>query len=218
MARSVKREHLSTSMHPSIRSSLRCLLRSVERRCAKEGRGVWLSALKLRGWSDTEFKKKKTWPRTREPWHVTWSPALGIRRTVRDSHPGARNEQRAKLGVHAPRCLMDHKADGITREKLMHSVSVRIIFGNNPNTEDYAGKKEILVVVVGDGVPISSILFFRVKNKCKKQMLGRAGSKRKQVLVFDFIVKHGQRQRKMRQKVKEHFRFSHNRTFQGHRK
>lgn len=36
----------------------------------------------------------------------------------------------------------------------MHSVSVRIIFGNNPNTEDYTGKKEILVVVVvvvGDG-------------------------------------------------------------------
>lgn len=65
-------------------------------------------------------------------------------------HPGARNEQRAKLGVHAPRCLMDHKADGIKREKLMHSVSVRIIFGNNPNTEDYTGKKEILVVV-GDG-------------------------------------------------------------------
>lgn len=30
----------------------------------------------------------------------------------------------------------------------MHSVSVRIIFGNNPNTEDYTGKKEILVVVV----------------------------------------------------------------------
>lgn len=51
----------------------------------------------------------------------------------------------------------------------MHSVSVRIIFGNNPNTEDYTGKKEILVVVVvGGGVPISSILFFRVKNKCKK--------------------------------------------------
>lgn len=45
---------------------------------------------------------------------------------------------------------MDHKADGIKREKLMHSVSVRIIFGNNPNTEDYTGKKEILVVV-GDG-------------------------------------------------------------------
>lgn len=67
-------------------------------------------------------------------------------------------------------------------------------------------------------MPISSILFFRVKNKCKKKMLERAGSKRKQVLVFDFIVKHGQRQRKIRQKVKEHFRFSHSRTLQGHRK
>lgn len=33
----------------------------------------------------------------------------------------------------------------------MHSVSVRIIFGNNPNTEDYTGKKEILVVVVVGG-------------------------------------------------------------------